>query len=412
VNVTAKTPAGRERITPYLAGLMTLLCVATFCEGYDFFIISLVITPLSKEFGVEIKNVLYTLSVINIGAVVGFFVIRLGDRTGRKPMLLAGVAGYALMSLLTSFSPSIYCLLGFQALAKMFLVTEFGIAIVIVIEEFPSHIRGTCVALLEVAGGIGGGVALLLGGKIIPAHGWRMMYWLGGAPLALVPLMFLYVRETGHFRRIRSGAEQPPPSLWRIWAIPARKYVPLVGAIWFLGYLSYAGVVYHWIVFAETERAWGVEKVGPTLMVASLIGMSGYVVSGVMMDLLGRRVTGIIFFFCSAVSLVWAFTARGALMIPSVVASMFFIFAILPITSTYNAELFPTEMRTNATAWCNSLMGRPAQVVAPFLVGSLSGVVGGIGNAVCFLAVGPLIAAILIWRLLPETKGIDLADPN
>jgi len=279
-----------------------------------------------------------------------------------------------------------------------------------VIEEFPASIRATCVALLEVAGGLGGGAALIIGSGILDANpdGWRTMYLLGGAPLVLVPLLLLFVRETRHFSRVRAGVEQKPPSLWQIWAVPARKYVPLVGAVWFLGYLGYAGIIYHWVVFAETERAWSVAKVGPIMTVASLVGMTGYIAAGVAMDTIGRRRTGVVFFLFGAVSLVWAFTARGPWMIPSVVAAMFFIFAILPITSTYNAELFPTEMRTNAAAWCNSLMGRPAQIVAPFLVGALAETIGGIGNAVALLAIGPFLAAILIWRRLPETKGADL----
>ncbi|HOO56331.1 MAG TPA: MFS transporter [bacterium] len=403
-----ETENGSGRSRSYLIGLMAFLCIATFCEGYDFFVISLVIEPLSREFNCEIKNVLYTLAVINGGAMLGFFLVRLGDKIGRKAILITGVFGYGALSLLTALSPSMQYYLVMQLLAKSFLVTEFGTAIVIVIEEYPARIRATCVALLEVAGGLGGGAALLIGGKIIPAYGWKMMYWLGGAPILLVPALLFYVKETKHFEMIKSGSIEKQPSLWHIWTTPSRKFVILVGAIWFLGYLSYAGIIYHWIVFAEVEREWSVEKVGPIMMIASIVGMSGYVVSGILMDILGRKITGLIFFMCSAVSLIWAFTSSGPMMIPSVVAAMFFIFAILPITSTYNAELFPTAMRSNATAWCNSLLGRPAQIVAPFLVATLSTEVGGIGNAVCILALGPFLAALLIWFTLPETKGINL----
>jgi hypothetical protein len=53
-------------------------------------------------------------------------------------------------------------------------------------------------------------------------------------------------------------------------------------------------------------------------------------------------------------------------------------------------------------------MGRPAQVAAPFIVGSITGIAGSLGNAVSFLAIGPLIAALMIAFMLPETKGVDL----
>jgi MFS family permease len=146
------------------------------------------------------------------------------------------------------------------------------------------------------------------------------------------------------------------------------------------------------------------------MFIASTLGMLGYVVSGALMDRIGRRATGSIFFFISAAALFLAFTSRGAMMMPSLIAAVFFIFALLPICSTYNAELFPTEIRADASAWCNFLLGRPAQVAAPYIVGALSGLVGGIGNAVAFLSIGPLAAAFIILKFLPETKGVKMDD--
>lgn len=403
-------PDSNDRLTPYLIGLTFLLCTASFLEGYDFFIVSLIMDLLAKDFHVPQTVVLKGVSVINMGAILGFFVIRFGDRVGRKPIFLLGIIGYGTLSILTAVSPGFHLYVGLQFLTKIFLVTEFNIAIVMVTEEYPARIRGTAVAVLEVASALGGGTAMLLSKSVIPALGWRGMYWIGGAPLLLVLPIMYYVRETGSYRAraVASGRKRDP--LWHIWTTPSRKYALLSGALWFLCYLCYAGLIYHWVLFAKTERGWTAAQIGFPMFLASMIGMLGYVVSGAAMDLLGRRATGTFFFLCSAVSLVWAFTAHGALMMPSLVAAMFFIFALLPICSTYNAELFPTELRANAAGWCNFLLGRPAQVAAPFLVAVLSGVVGGIGNAVCFLAVGPLLAAVIMIKFMPETKGVRMDE--
>jgi len=402
------TPVDGRVVTPpgrYLVVLMVLLCIATFCEGYDFFIVSLVLDLLSKEFNTALTNVFYALAIINVGAVAAFFVVRLGDRFGRKPLLLAGVLGYAGLSLVTALSPSMMFYLVVQTIAKMFLVVEFSIAIVMVIEEYPSNARATCVALLEVAGAIGGGTALIASRYILPAWGWRGMYWLGGIPVTLVPIMYFIVRETGHFRLMRTGRLEEKKSLWDIWRSRSRKFVVPVGLIWFLGYLSYAGMIYFWVVFVKVERGWSAEQVGPVMSIAALVGMSGYIVSGKLMDMIGRKPIGIVFFIASAASITWAFTASDKMLIPAVVTCMFFVFALLPINSTFNAELFPTDVRSNAMSWCNSLIGRPAQVVAPLIVASLTDRVGGIGTAVCYLGIGPLLGALIIWFILPETKG-------
>lgn len=393
----------------YVIMMMLLLCVATFCEGYDFFIISLVIDILPGEFGVEMNYIIkIVLTFINVGAILGFFVIRLGDRFGRKPILLISLCGFTTFSVITAMSPNVWAFMAAQFIAKMFLVSQFGTAIVMTIEECPAKSRATCVALLQVAGGLGGAFAMIISKNVLPAWGWRGMYWVGGAPLILAPALALLIKETAHFSGLKAAGAAAPPSLWHIWKTPSRKYVPAVGAIWFLGYLAYAGVIYFWVAFAKTERGWTVDQVGPAMAVAAVVGMTGYIVSGVMMDKIGRKLTGVLFFVAGSASLVWAFNSTGSMMLPSVVVSMFFIFAILPITSTFNAELFPTELRSNAAAWCNSLMGRPAQVAAPFIVGSITGIAGSLGNAVSFLAIGPLIAALMIAFMLPETKGVDL----
>lgn len=398
-----------RRTTKYLIGLLILLCVGTFSEGYDFFIMSLVLKRLGGEFHYNISSVFkVVVALVNCGAVLGFFIARLGDRFGRKPILVLGVLGFSGCSLLTALSPNIYWYITVQFFAKMFLVTEFGMAILIVSEEFPPQRRATYVGLLEVAGALGGGAAMFSSGVIIPAWGWRGMYWLGGAPLALVPVMLICVKETLHFQGIKSQGSRPAQSLFHIWSTPSRRNLIIVGGMWFLTYLCYAGVIYAWPTFAEMERGWTIKEVSGRIVVAFALGMLGYVVAGVLMDVAGRRITGVLFFAGSAASLIWAFTAHEPYMLHAIGAAMFFIFALLPICSTCNAELFPTDMRANASAWCNYLIGRPAQIVAPFVIGSLSGALGGIGPATCVLAAGPALAMIIVIIMLPETKGINL----
>lgn len=396
-----------ERVTPYLIGLIIVLCIATFSEGYDFFIMSLVIEHLAKEFSFQLDSIFkIVVALVNCGAVAGFFIARLGDRFGRKPILIIGLLGFGLCSILTALSPNIYYYMIVQFFAKLFLVTEFGLAIIIVSEEFPSAKRATYVAILEVAGAVGGAAAFFVSSIVLPTEwGWRGMYWLGGAPLILIPIMLFYVKETTHFRKIRAGSEESMRQpLMHIWTTAYRKYVVLVGLLWFLSYLCYAAVIYAWPTFASVERGWTDAERGGRIVIAFALGFLGYIVSGVLMDWLGRRVTSAVFFLGSALSLIWCFTAHEPYMIPSVTAAMFFIFALLPICSTYNAELFPTELRANASGWCNYIFGRPAQVVAPVVIGMIH----GIGPAARTLAVGPFLAIFIVLFFLPETKGINL----
>ncbi|MFA6448659.1 MAG: MFS transporter [bacterium] len=398
----------KERLTPYLVGLMALLFVATFLEGYDFFIVSLILDNLGKDFHIKREVALYGLSVINIGAVFGFFAIRFGDRIGRKPVFIISIVSFGILSIATSFSPNYYAYVALQFLTKMFLVTEFHTAIIMISEEFPPRIRATAVGVLEMAGGFGGVAAAIFSKYALPAWGWRAMYMVGGVPLILAPIVFFYVRETKNYLAIRNTPAARPAPLWHIWTTPSRKNVALVGAVWFLCYLCYAGMIYSWVLFAKTERGWSESQVGVQMGIATVLGMTGYIVAGAVMDAFGRRIASCIFLLCASGSLVWAFTASGSMMLPSLIAAIFFIFSLIPICSTYNAEMFPTELRAQAAAWCNFLLGRPAQVVAPTIVALLIAPMGGIGAAVKLLAIGPVIAAFMIFFLFPETKGIKM----
>ena len=65
--------------------------------------------------------------------------------------------------------------------------------------------------------------------------------------------------------------------------------------------------------------------------------------------------------------------------------------AVLSVLNTFTTELFPTELRGDAYAWANNLMGRSSAVISPLCVGRLAGQLGFSG-AVSMTVLGPLIA--------------------
>jgi putative MFS transporter len=82
---------------------------------------------------------------------------------------------------------------------------------------------------------------------------------------------------------------------------------------------------------------------------------------------------------------------------------------VLPVLSAYNSELFPTSLRGDAYAWANHLIGRIGQVATPLVLGVAAASVGW-GAAVRTTAIFPLLAALLVVLLLPETAGRDLDE--
>jgi hypothetical protein len=84
---------------------------------------------------------------------------------------------------------------------------------------------------------------------------------------------------------------------------------------------------------------------------------------------------------------------------------------VLPVLNTFTAELFPTELRSEAYAWANNLLGRIGYLFSPLLVGLAAGTFGW-GPTVAATAIFPLLALGVIWAVLPETAGRELEETS
>ena len=183
--------------------LLALLSTATFFEGYDFILLNLVLPYLQKDFHLTLLQTGYATSVIAVGTVAAFFVVRLGDALGRRTMLLTTVIGYTLATALTAAAPDIVTFCAVQFIARVFLVAEWGLSTVILAEELPASRRGFGISLVQGAAGLGG----IVGSALFPlvskvALGWRAMYLIGVLPLALVVVIRTQMQETRRFAAV------------------------------------------------------------------------------------------------------------------------------------------------------------------------------------------------------------------
>jgi putative MFS transporter len=80
---------------------------------------------------------------------------------------------------------------------------------------------------------------------------------------------------------------------------------------------------------------------------------------------------------------------------------------VLTVLNAFTAELFPTEERASAFAWCNNLLGRIGYVLSPMAVGWAAGQFGW-SVAVGGTALFPIAALALVYAWFPETRGKDL----
>src|SRR5690348_16006534 len=207
---TMPTQAGAQGFLPpsssYLWVLLGLLVPATIFEGYDITIFHLCTPDIARTFHLGNAEIGLIASIVRFGTVMSFAVISCADRFGRKPVISITVLGYGLFTLFTGLSSGLLTFTIFQTCSQVFLASEFGMAIVIISEEFPDELRGRAIAGFHMAAFIGVAVAGSLYGYVAETSwGWRGMYLLGIAPIVLVAFLRQYVRETARFLSHRAA---------------------------------------------------------------------------------------------------------------------------------------------------------------------------------------------------------------
>jgi putative MFS transporter len=404
--------------------LILLVSTASFFEGYDFLILNLVLPFLRAEYGLSIIQGGFMVSSIALGTIAAFFVLRLGDYFGRRALLMWTVLGYTAATALTAASQSVAGFAAMQFLARVFLVAEWGISTVIIAEELPASKRGIGISIVQAAAGVGGIVASAVFPIVTKvAMGWRAMYLVGIIPLIIVFFIRRSVRETKRYAELRARVVDKPK--WtEILGPKYRKKLVLVAVMWMFMYLGYTPILSFYSDFAMTDRGMTAGQIGLMVAIAYTIGMLGFLVAGKLMDTWGRRPTCVLFFGVGSVSTAAAFNAPASTLAmgATLVVLIFFATSYLTLCSTYTAELFPTRLRSSASAWTNNTLGRVGMVLAPALVpllasafasstgGPNGGPVTGYGPAISIFGLAPLVCAAIVLFFLPETKNRELED--
>src|ERR1700690_2386066 len=190
----------------YLWQLLGLLIPATIFEGYDITIFHLCTPDIAATFHLGNQAIGVIASIVRFGTVLSFLVISSSDRVGRKPVISVTVLGYGIFTLFTGLSRGLVTFTLFQSLSQVFLASEFGMAIIIISEEFPDELRGRAIAGFHMAAFVGVAVAGSLYGYVAEsAWGWHGMYLLGIAPLLLVAFLRQYLRQTARFLALRAS---------------------------------------------------------------------------------------------------------------------------------------------------------------------------------------------------------------
>src|SRR5262249_38156542 len=121
----------------------------------------------------------------------------LGDRFGRRRMLCAGLAVFAIASAAAALSPAVGVLIAARAVQGAGAAMGMPLTLTLVSEAFPPERRGMAIGIWAGAGALSGAIGPFVGGVVVQSIGWHWIFWINvPIGLALIPVAALKVRES------------------------------------------------------------------------------------------------------------------------------------------------------------------------------------------------------------------------
>lgn len=129
----------------------------------------------------------WTISGYGLG-LASFLLVggRLADRYGRRRILLWGVAGLLVSSLLTAASPTAYMLIVMRFVQAMAAALVLPSSLAVALPGFPAAFRGRAIATWAGANSIGAALGPTLSALVVQWLSWRGVYLLGVPVLVAV----------------------------------------------------------------------------------------------------------------------------------------------------------------------------------------------------------------------------------
>ena len=191
-----RTPPGSE--TPALLyAVAAVSALGGLLFGYDTGIISSALLDLGHDLHLSTGYREVVVSAILVGAMVGAPVSGvLSARWGRRPVIMAVAAVFALGALASALAPTAASL----TLARLVLGLAVGAAsntvLVYIAETAPPAIRGRLMVLFQLMVAIGQLISYLVGYALAGPGGWRWMFGLAVIPAVILAVGMLPLPES------------------------------------------------------------------------------------------------------------------------------------------------------------------------------------------------------------------------
>ncbi|WP_328770159.1 MFS transporter [Streptomyces sp. NBC_00286] len=416
--------------------LMVLgLCFAVIMfDGYDLIVYGATVPALMQyePWGLTAPEAGVIGSYALVGMLVGALVAGVAtDAVGRRKVMLISVSWFSLAMAGCALAPSAELFGLFRLLGGLGLGGVMPTAIALTAEYSASHRRSLNNALMFAGYPVGGILAATLALSLMPAFGFRIMYWIGAAPLLIVvPLLWRHLPESLSYLVAKGRTDEAARLAERLGthvpeAVPsapgARAKSPV--AVLFSRRHFGPAVLFAITSFFGLLLVYGLNTWLPQIMKSAGYPLSSSLLFLVMMnvgaavgsilvapvgDRLGMKPVTAVTFVAAALSISLLSSPTASWVMYGLVAiAGFGTIGTQIMVNAYVAMHFPPEVRATALGWTLGI-GRLGAVVGPTFGGIL--LASDLATEWNFYAFAiPAAAGALMVLLLP--KGQRAAAP-
>ena len=274
-------PGGKRQIHAVLAGFL-----GWTLDAFDFFIVVFLFDTLAHQFGVTKKDIVLTTTVTLAMRPVGALLFGLlADRYGRRIPLMANVIYFSIIELLCGFAPSFKVFLILRALFGIGMGGEWGVGASLAMEAAPVRWRGILSGILQSGYSIGYLLAAIAARFLLPAWGWRPMFWIGALPALLALYIRTKVPESEAWKQHRAGSTG---QVLRVVAKEWKRFAYLVVLMTFMMFLSHGTQDLYPDFLKEVHKVSGVMAAN-IAMIYNIGAVVGAIIFGHLSQVAGRR---------------------------------------------------------------------------------------------------------------------------